>query len=346
MSIWGCCALGDQCKDSFIICQKCKKIYHFACMSLDESSFTLETRELWFCPECVIPKVSISDSTPIRNVSVSRGNKRPALNSPPSTGSITRDDIREIVENVFKTNLTEIISKFSETISSTLTQEIKPLREEILILKESIGLINTDCNSLKLENEDIKLKVQNLESINEKLSKSLSDMHVRLNQAELQLRLNNLELQCVPEQKNENLLDIFTNLSKTIGCKIDVNEITHCTRVAKINKTSTRPRSIIYQLTSRKSRDSILAGALNFNKKNPHNKLNSSDLGVTGSKTPVFISEHLSPTVKSLHAAVRLRAKEKNFKFVWIRNGKIFVRKNEETDFLVIRNFDMLENIE
>ncbi|CAH2090658.1 unnamed protein product [Euphydryas editha] len=63
-------------------------------------------------------------------------------------------------------------------------------------------------------------------------------------------------------------------------------------------------------------------------------------IGRTGYRAvvPVFIQEHLSPQNKALHAAVRIRAKEKGYKYVWVRSGKIFVRKSEDSGYLFIRN--------
>ena len=64
-----------------------------------------------------------------------------------------------------------------------------------------------------------------------------------------------------------------------------------------------------------------------------------------GPRKSVYVSEHLSPANKSLHAAARLKAKELNYKFTWIRNGRIFVRKDESSEFILIRNTESLKLI-
>ncbi|CAG9784930.1 unnamed protein product [Diatraea saccharalis] len=160
------------------------------------------------------------------------------------------------------------------------------------------------------------------------LKDNIKDQGFRLGQVKQQSRQSNIELQCVTEYKSENLLQIIAALGKTVGCVLDNGMILNYTRTAKVNRSSTRRRSIIVQLALVRLRDQLLASTISYNKANPKNKLNSSHLGLNGKPSPVFIAEHLSPTNKALHAAARLTAKEKEYKFVWVRNGKVFLRKN------------------
>lgn len=101
------------------------------------------------------------------------------------------------------------------------------------------------------------------------------------------------------------------------------------------------------KLRSPRRRDELLAAVVKYNKnKEKVNKLNSNDLGIAGPRSSVFVSEHLTPTNKYLHAAVRKRAKEANYRFVWVRNGRIFVRKSEEdANVILIRNLKCLDKL-
>ncbi|RVE48661.1 hypothetical protein evm_006732 [Chilo suppressalis] len=64
---------------------------------------------------------------------------------------------------------------------------------------------------------------------------------------------------------------------------------------------------------------------------NSKDKLNTVQLGYGCEKTAVYVSEHLCPYYKGLHAETRKIAREKGYKYVWIRNGRIFIRKNDES---------------
>ncbi|CAG5057819.1 unnamed protein product [Parnassius apollo] len=88
----------------------------------------------------------------------------------------------------------------------------------------------------------------------------------RLNYLEQQSRFNNLELHCLPENKHENLYSTVKQLGIVIGCELKDEDILHCTRIAKMSSSNTRPRSIVIQLASPKVRDQILAAFISFNK--------------------------------------------------------------------------------
>lgn len=284
-----------------------------------------------------------------RNVTT-RTYKRQALGSPPhptttAEGMLSRDDIREIVEEVVKTELSVMLAKFSDSLKAMLNRELQPINSKIDAMDESMNFINSQYEDLLKEHTASKETITELQKENSVLKNTMSSLKVRLDQLEQQTRSNNVEIQCIPEKKQEDLFKITSDLVKVIGCDVGGRDILHCTRVARLNPDSTRPRSIIVQLASPRLRDHFLASVINFNKKNKENKLNSTHLGYPGTKTPIYVTEHLSPTYKALHAAARLKARELGFKFVWVRGGRIFMRKQEESEHIMVRNMDTLNKL-
>lgn len=57
------------------------------------------------------------------------------------------------------------------------------------------------------------------------------------------------------------------------------------------------------------------------------------------------MSEHLTLHNKHLHAAARRKAKEAGFKFVWVRDGRILVRRNEQSHAITIKDEESLKLI-
>uniref|UniRef100_A0A2A4J8C8 FP protein C-terminal domain-containing protein n=1 Tax=Heliothis virescens TaxID=7102 RepID=A0A2A4J8C8_HELVI len=209
----------------------------------------------------------------------------------------------------------------------------------------SMKFMNNQYEDLLKEHATSMEAVRELQKENFMIKSTMSSLKIRLEQLEQQTRSNNVEIQCLPEKKQENLFNIVSDLSKTVGCSLENRDILHCTRIAKLNPEKNRPRSIIVQLASPRIRDQFLASVINFNKANRENKLNTTHLGFTGPKTAIYVMEHLSPTYKSLHAAARLKAKELGYKFVWVRGGKIFLRKAEETEHIMVKNMDILNKL-
>ncbi|XP_075990270.1 uncharacterized protein LOC142985913 [Anticarsia gemmatalis] len=179
----------------------------------------------------------------------------------------------------------------------------------------------------------------------DQMSTTVQDLLTRIQVIEQHSRYNNIEIQCVPEHKQENLVSTVMQISKVISCNLNETDIHHCTRVAKSNREDKRPRAIVVKFATPRLRDTFLAKTIKFNKANPKDKINSSHIGIGGNKTPIFILEHLSPINKKLHATARQMAKEKGFKFVWIKQGRVFMRKSETDQSIYVKNLDTLKNI-
>lgn len=247
---------------------------------------------------------------------------------------------KEIIE--FKTSITARFEEFKTSLKFEFHDKLNILPE----LKESINFISAEYVDLRNMFTESLSTIKSLQSENDQLKIKMRDLNARVTHMEQLARETNVEIQCVPEHKTENLASIVKILGTVISRPIADSEILAIHRVPKVKPDSSRPKSIIVKLPSLRARDEILAAASNFNKKNKTNKLNSAHLGINGVNSPIYVSEHLTPENKALHAATRIRAKEVNYRFVWIRNGRILVRKDENTaHVLVIRNHDSLASL-
>ncbi|CAH2084487.1 unnamed protein product [Euphydryas editha] len=240
--------------------------------------------------------------------------------------SMIRDEIRTAIRDIFE-------------------EEFSKIKRQVLEFQESISYMN---KQFEIAVSDIKLcteSTKQLEIENTALKSKVYDLEARLAQVEQDARQTNLEIHCLPEHKQENLVNTVLQLAKVVSFPLTDNDILSCNRVQKFNPKSKMPRTIICRLPSRLKRDNLLAAVLSFNKANPKKKLNTKLLGYGDAESPVYVSEHLTPANRSLHAATRIKAKEKQYKFVWVRNGKIFVRKDESSPALVIAHMDALKKL-
>ncbi|KOB78628.1 Zinc finger DNA binding protein [Operophtera brumata] len=201
-----------------------------------------------------------------------------------------------------------------EQIRSSISAEWTPIKKEMSELKASITFINEQYESIIMKLSSVAVEMKEIHDENASLRKYAN-------------RENNIEIQCVPEKNNENIISIVKNISNTIDCDIKDENIF----VAKLNPKTTRPRSIVVQFNSPRVRDTFLASSIKFNKTSPTNRLNSSHIGLTGEKTLIFVVEHISTSNKALHSAARSAAKERGYKFVWVRNGRIYIMRETDT---------------
>lgn len=345
----------------FMNCNVCKLKYDIVCANIPDKRFQSmnnDEKSSWACPECRSkqPKTD-NKNTPARpacrqlNISSNQPKaitpdyscanvtmRKKRSNSPTHEKYVTEDTLRDIMKQELTVTIKMIIKEL-------VADQLNNINQRLESFHDSLTFINVQFEDFKNRLEEKDSIITKLQDQNNHLQSNVSELTTRLGVVEQHMRENNIEINGIPEYKNENLANTLINLSKTIGSPVNDNDILQVTRIAKLNKDSDRPRSVVAKLQSPRQRDTLLAAVINFNKKNPQDKLSSHHLGIAGTRVPVFVSEHLSPTNKHLHAATRKFAKENSYKFVWIRNGRIFVRKNVECDSIYIRNLDSLKRL-
>lgn len=356
---WGCCNIIKDKDDKHMQCIECKKKYHFGCLGIDSSTKVYTD---WNCPKCSRPKLkgTNNDETPVKP-SISRTNykitdsnvtkrssKRQALSSPTSpviSEGLSQELIRNVINEAINKQMSNLMIDINKTIKNSISTHFKNLENKFEELQTSVSFISNQYDDMKKQLDTHLELVNKLKQENQTLQCAVTNLQNKVNLMEQHARANNVEIQCVPESKNENIINVIKQLSKSVGFNIKDNEIAHCTRIAKINPKTTRPRSIIVQLSAPMIRDQLLAAVIKFNKSNPSNKLNTSHLGIAGNKVPVYVCEHLSASNKSLHAAARQKAKELNYKHIWVRNGRIFMRKTDNSDYKLINSVECLNKL-
>lgn len=330
----------------------CTKSFHYLCVNLNADNF--KKQKNWTCPECLLQLLSAQrkegkDSTPVKVMSISqeptimdtqnityrRPTQATICESPSgSQDFVLRSEIVTIVRSELRAIVREI---FDEEFGNIKTQ-LKEFQESMTHINEQFDKAFVDIKTCIQEAKQIK-------SENVAMKNKIHDLESRLSQFEQDARQNNLEIHCLPEHRQENLVKTIVQLCKVVSFPLSENEILSCNRVQKMNSTSKMPRTVVCKLSSKLKRDNLLAAILTYNKANSKQKLNTKLLGYGDSESPVYVCEHLTPANKNLHAATRIRAKEKQYKFVWIRNGKIFVRKDESSPALVITHLDSLQKL-
>ncbi|KAJ8708937.1 hypothetical protein PYW07_013541 [Mythimna separata] len=153
-------------------------------------------------------------------------------------------------------------AKFNKTIINTISKELAPIKREIADIVESMSFMNKKFEDMMKAHELSREIITKLELENTDLKVTVEELNDRLANLEQQSRSNNIELQCVPENKKENIYNIVTQLARVVNCEIGERDILHCTRIAKVNPSSNRPRSIIVQLASPRMRDHLLAATI------------------------------------------------------------------------------------
>lgn len=98
-------------------------------------------------------------------------------------------------------------------------------------------------------------------------------------------------------------------------------------------KPSDKPKSIVMKLLSKQKRDNILAAA-KLKRRSPENT--SRGLKIDNISNELYINEHLTPRNKLILKKSKEMARSKNYKYVWVRNGAIFARRDDRSRIIKI----------
>lgn len=380
---FACCKSTSGEVSEIITCIKCKHNYHSRCLfpAAKNKDHSPGFKKTWLCPQCTIsqPKPLKNDDTPVR-MSISTGTKvntSENVNCGRRGGSAMMQEDREHVlvdshkdgvsltsKQSIHTSSAESITydRFDALLDSKLSKLKISITEEITArlkreINNTIELLKNDFNKtteyLADEQKDLKAglreandRVRILEQEKQALGSELLDLERRMDTLDKASRNRNVEIHCVPQKRNENLFTLIKKLYESLKLTY-ISEFDICSvrRVAKMNPNSDRPRTILLTLPSERHRDILMSTFKRHNKNNPNNMISSNHLSIPGETKLIYLSEHLSSKCKELHSAARKASKEFGYKFVWVKYGKIYMRKDEQSNAIIIKSASCLDKL-
>ncbi len=127
-------------------------------------------------------------------------------------------------------------------------------------------------------------------------------------------------------RKKTNTETAAVDLGQYLGVKVQMDNIDTAHRLPTRAKDAARP--ILVKFVNRWCKDLIMEKIIQMNKaKDP---LTTVKLNYPSPCRNVYVSEHLIPNLQKLHAEARMMKREKKIAKVYVRNGKILVKKTDE----------------
>lgn len=336
----------------YMSCYECRQKYDLLCANLSPKRFkklSAEVKLNWYCLECKSKQPKHDNTnTPVRASTQSQQSKvnittgvevnddsNITLRKHRIANVIPEDKMRDIWQNVMREEMEAIIDS---AVNRIIADQLKPINSQNSELKESLSYLSEQLDDFKKENADLRKLLSGLSSdlkhlkeenktLKEKLDvtvtrvKLLEDESMRQQQW---VRLQNIEITGIPETRDENTLNIVQKVVNHIGVSIEEFDLEFAHRVQPRRTASAeRARPIVARLRHRGVKDKIIAAA----RKNRN--ITTGDLGMGGESNRVFVNEHLTKENKMLLSSCKQRAREVNFKYIWTKNCRIFMRKND-----------------
>lgn len=347
-------------KRDFLQCVMCKGKYDIECANISHKVFsTMENKEHWKCPECKSKQPKRGNTnTPVRsNVTIdyermvaentscdpktqlvhdnSNVTRRAKLihkvssseNSSPSTGS------QESHVNAHSTNLDDLKIYIRDLFQS----QIEGIREAINSLTNTIKAQNNRIEQLEARVILLETRPEETHTCSPAIESIVTQLQRDIAERDQALLSNDLEISGCPEVPNENCTQIITAIARKIGVEIDEKDIVSAERTgpprrATQDYTQARPRPLTVRLTRRATRDTLLQAA------RIRRDLNTESLQLPEPPRKLYINERLSKRNRQLFQKAREISRENGFKYVWIREGNIFVRQEQGKQRYRIRN--------
>lgn len=271
---------------------------------------------------------------------------------------VTQNDLRKFADDLkssldsWRLSMESAMSDIRDDIKNTLSniqKDLSNLRTEQTNLKQEVAGLSNDVSELKIatqfqagESEDLKKQFTQIHSklqAADDYNSSLSTLESKMDTLEQQARQCNLEINNVPEKRNENLLLIMESIGQCIKYPISQSDLVSIHRVPHASKDSNRPKNIIAKFNSKSTRDNILSAYRKCK------ELKTDRVGISGAPSRIYMSEHLTLKRKHLFRLCREAARKHNFKYVWIKNATILVREFDSAPAIAIRSADEIEKI-
>lgn len=260
-------------------------------------------------------------------------------------------------------NINEVIKRELNTLTTTtdaLKTELNAIRKEYSELKCTVAAMSRQQSDTAAKVADLQTSVeftsQRVDGIQKQVDatisrqktdaelstelmavrKSLNDLQLENNKQQQRDRILNLELTGLPESSSENLMNTFQNIAKYAGVQITEQDVVHITRVQSRQPVSGRSRTVVVKLTQRIHKDNILAGI------RKHRGITTNDINIPGTPKPIYVNEQLTTFNKYLLKQCKEFARQNLIQFVWVKNCKIYMRRNDKSPpFLISSEADI-----
>lgn len=235
--------------------------------------------------------------------------------------------------NVIEADLSE---KDLENPTSIL-KILKEIQQSQTYLSQKFDEFNKRTKLLEEENKTLKKEVNSLKM-------RLTAVEYDHNALQNEIFKKHVYVSGVPLRQNESLEKIIIEIGALSNVKINNNDIVTCKRLParKVNSSHQQHPQISVEFNSTTIKEEMI------NNQKINGPILQSQLKLTSTESDrkIYINEYLSNLNKKLlYEAQKLKQKF-NVKFIWAKNGNVFIRQSETTQTFRIRNIEHLTDME
>ncbi|XP_037812974.1 uncharacterized protein LOC119604445 [Lucilia sericata] len=332
--------LCHQCKKvikttNYVKCFNCNMNYHFSsCSPLSESTYLSmcgERRTSWKCQNCkprsrspntMYQTVVHDDDTnkkqarcddEMENEQAKKFKESESL-TPSKTRVCSQSDIEQFNIGLQKVNTAiEELSSNVNILNSKITGQIQ---NTLTTITDTLSTLVTQVKELTDKDKQKEMKINIIET--------------RMDKMEQQMLNRNIEIKNITN-KLISEYEVVKTIGESLKVTIDERDINRAYRTKRSEK-------IIVEFTT-------LNKKTEFMDKIKNHRVDANIIKENGNNKYIYINDELTFSNRRLLWLAKTKAKEANWKFVWVKHGNIFARKNENSPLFVINNSTDIDNI-
>lgn len=243
------------------------------------------------------------------------------LESQAAEGGVTMEDVMKILEEM-RQEQRQSVQDFNRSFEDHNRK-----------IEESTAALTNQTAKL----EEYFAKMELICSENERLKKKICILEERLDEMEQYSRSNMVEIHGVPTEDNEDILNVVKKVGVALDMNIENSMVDICHRLGKKND-SKGPPGIVVKFVRRMDKEELLR------RRRVKRNLSTRHMGLS-SDVPVYINESLSPARRRLYALARQEKRQRGYKYLWLRGGRILMRKEESARVVQISSQADLEGL-
>lgn len=241
-----------------------------------------------------------------------------------------------------KKNKGEEESEEEESKLDIIIKKLTKLQKEV----EKIGEMERALNATNVELEEMRREIGNWKEEIKKSRGEIEKVKGKIDKQEIEAKVlrENIEYLLIKEKaclaeikgiervKGEILEEIVIAAATKGGIKLGNKDIQEVYRIQTRGK---RDDIICVKFREERIRDDFVALCRKA-------RISRDECGRVG-KEPVYINESLPWATRKLFGEARFFIKKENYKFCWIKKGKIFIRKDTDSNIIWIKNNEDLK---
>ncbi|KAF6205716.1 hypothetical protein GE061_019889 [Apolygus lucorum] len=242
--------------------------------------------------------------------------------------------------------LLESIEEIKEDMkrsNQTLRKDIEVQAGELSEIKEQLQKYSDhiDENTAKLVNLDktvdtLVKKIDDMNDVQKRVDKQIVVLSDRINEIQQQSLGNVVEISGYPQLPDENIMQMIIKLGDVVGYPISEHMISDCYRIRQ-HRSDTRPGLLIVAFVRKIDKKGFYSAA--WSKKD----LNIRDVGIIlGEPARIYVNNSLTPQNRKLLHACKEYKRTNSYKFMWVRDGRMFLKKDENSPRVNITSQEVL----